>query len=76
MTRCVRDVMTRVVVSVPRSARFKEIVRLLSTHRVSALPVVDAEGSRALGALGRSSLRPPVSLTEGGRHERTPVAHA
>jgi CBS domain-containing protein len=76
MTRCVRDVMTRAVVSVQGSARFKEIVRLLSEHRVSALPVVDAEG-RVLGVVSEADLMlkeegPPrdLSLPAGKRRRR------
>jgi CBS domain-containing protein len=40
----VQDVMTTSVVSVVESAPFKQIVRLMETHGVSALPVVDADG--------------------------------
>lgn len=44
MTRRVKDVMTRQVVVVNGTAGFKEIVRLMKDHRVSALPVVARKG--------------------------------
>jgi CBS domain-containing protein len=44
MTAIVRDVMTKDVEVVAPAAGFKEIVGRLRQHRVSALPVVDAEG--------------------------------
>jgi CBS domain-containing protein len=37
----VRDVMTREVVSVPPSARLRDLAELLVKHRISGLPVVD-----------------------------------
>jgi CBS-domain-containing membrane protein len=40
----VQDLMTRTVVVVKQDAPFKEIVRLMDEHRVSALPVLDDEG--------------------------------
>lgn len=51
----VRDVMTTPVVTVSDSASFKEIVRLLHEHRISALPVVDAEG-RIVGVVSEADL--------------------
>ena len=45
MRRSVADVMTRTVVTVREDAPFKEVVRLLDEYRVSALPVVAADGS-------------------------------
>jgi CBS domain-containing protein len=44
MKRTVRDVMASTVVVVEDAAPFKEVVRRMQEHRVSALPVVDAEG--------------------------------
>jgi CBS domain-containing protein len=44
MTRSVKDVMTRAVVSVNESTPFKEIARLLAEQGVSAVPVMDAGG--------------------------------
>lgn len=45
MRRTVEDVMTKTVVVVPESARYKEIVRLMDEHRVTALPVLDEAGT-------------------------------
>ena len=39
------DVMTRKVVTVPPTATAQEIARLLVRHRISAVPVVDADGA-------------------------------
>ena len=44
MNRAVSDVMTRTVVSVDAFTPFKEIVRRMQEHRVSAVPVVDEDG--------------------------------
>jgi CBS domain-containing protein len=49
------DVMTRQVVVVDESAPFKEIVELLEEHRVSALPVVDAD-DRVVGVVSEADL--------------------
>ncbi len=51
----VRDVMTRRVVSVTEQAPFKQIVDTLARHRISALPVVDAD-HRVLGIVSESDL--------------------
>jgi CBS-domain-containing membrane protein len=51
----VRDVMTRRVVCVSEDATFKEIVDLLARHRISAVPVVDAE-LRVVGVVSESDL--------------------
>jgi CBS domain-containing protein len=40
----VGDLMTREVVSARESTSFKELVRLLLEHRISGVPVVDADG--------------------------------
>lgn len=55
MNTRVREVMTTDVVTVPDSASFKEIVRLLHEHRISALPVVDADG-RIVGIVSEADL--------------------
>jgi CBS domain-containing protein len=55
MYRTVSDVMTRTVVSVDASATFKDIVRLMQEHRVSAVPVVD-EDRRVLGLVSEGDL--------------------
>lgn len=45
MTGIVREVMTRTVVVAPPDAPFKELVRRMHEHRVSALPIVTEDGS-------------------------------
>ena len=55
MRRTVQDVMTRSVVVAHPSTPFKELVRLLNEHRVTALPVVDETG-RVLGVVSESDL--------------------
>lgn len=51
----VRDVMTTEVVTVKRSTPFKEIATQLAQHRISAVPVVDAE-RRVLGIITEADL--------------------
>jgi CBS-domain-containing membrane protein len=51
----VRDVMTTKVVTVKRSTPFKEIATQLAQHRISAVPVVDAE-RRVLGIITEADL--------------------
>ncbi|WP_330180127.1 CBS domain-containing protein [Nocardia sp. NBC_01503] len=51
----VADVMTREVVTVRRHAQFHEIARLLATHRISGVPVVDADG-RVTGIVTEADL--------------------
>jgi CBS domain-containing protein len=55
MTRSVKDVMTKAVVSVNESTPFKEIARLLAEQGVSAVPVVDAQG-RVRGMVSEADL--------------------
>ena len=55
MDRRVRDVMTAGVVTVADSAGFKEIVRLMHEHGVSALPVVNGDG-RLVGVVSEADL--------------------
>jgi CBS-domain-containing membrane protein len=55
MNATVRDVMTRDVVVVDRSARFKDVARLMALHRVSAIPVVD-EGRHLVGIVSEADL--------------------
>jgi len=45
MNATVKDVMTTAVVVVRRGATFKEMAAALRRYRVSALPVVDADGT-------------------------------
>jgi CBS domain-containing protein len=56
MRRTVQDVMTRDVVAVRGSTPFKELVRLLNEHRVTALPVLDDMGGVVVGVVSESDL--------------------
>ncbi|MFG2026911.1 CBS domain-containing protein [Streptomyces sp. NPDC048825] len=53
----VSDVMTHTVVAVGRDAPFKEIVELFDQWKVSALPVLEAEG-RVIGVVSEADLLP------------------
>ena len=53
--RTVEDVMTSAVVTVHRLTPYKEIVRLLSEHRVSSLPVL-ADGWQVIGLVSETDL--------------------
>jgi CBS domain-containing protein len=86
MERRVRDVMTWEVVAVGEQATFKEIAATMAEHRVSALPVLDAEG-RVAGIVSEADLllkeefaeRPARGrLLQGGRQraERAKAAGA
>jgi CBS domain-containing protein len=55
MTSLVRDVMTTGVVTVDPWTPFREIVTRLAEHRISAAPVVDAEGN-VLGVVTEADL--------------------
>lgn len=55
MTGTVREVMTRTVVVAPANAPFKELVRRMHEHRVSALPIVTEDG-RLLGIVSEADL--------------------
>jgi CBS-domain-containing membrane protein len=55
MGRRTRDVMTVEVVTVDEHAAFKEVARLLTERRVSALPVLDGEG-RVVGVVSEADL--------------------
>ena len=56
MRRTVQDVMTREVVAVPGPTPFKELVRLLNEHRVTAVPVLDDTGRMVVGVVSESDL--------------------
>lgn len=49
------DIMTRSVVTVTEQTSLEEAARLLDAHRITGLPVVDAEG-RLTGILSQSDL--------------------
>lgn len=53
--REVRELMTRQVVTVAPDASFKDVVRTLEEHGVTAVAVVDADG-RALGVISEGDL--------------------
>lgn len=53
--RRIDELMTREVVSVRGDAPFKEVVRVLSQHRVTAVPVVDGR-NRVLGVVSEGDL--------------------
>jgi CBS domain-containing protein len=56
MRRTVQDVMTREVVAVQGPTPFKELVRLLNEHRVTAVPVLDDAGRLVVGVVSESDL--------------------
>ena len=56
MRRTVQDVMTREVVAVRGPTPFKELVRLLNEHRVTAVPVLDDAGRLVVGVVSESDL--------------------
>jgi CBS-domain-containing membrane protein len=56
MRRTVQDVMTREVVAVQGPTPFKELVRLLNEHRVTAVPVLDDAGHTVVGVVSESEL--------------------
>ena len=58
--RTASDVMTRDPVTVSLATTFREIVRLLTSHRISSVPVVDLAG-RPIGIVSQADL----PLTEG-----------
>jgi len=64
MGRRVRDVMTVDVVTVDEHAAFKEVARLLTERRVSALPVLDGEG-RVVGVVSEADLMLKEEFPEG-----------
>lgn len=83
MRKTIEEVMTSTVVVVPKPTPFKEIVRHMQEHRVSALPVVDDAG-RPLGVVSEADLilkeDPDLEgdphLFEGRRHRVEREKHA
>jgi CBS-domain-containing membrane protein len=83
MERRVRDVMTSEVVTVGEQASFKEVAATMAEHRVSALPVLDAEG-RVAGIVSEADLLLKEEFAEGpapgrllqGRRQRAERAKA
>ncbi|WP_413759861.1 CBS domain-containing protein [Streptomyces sp. MMBL 11-3] len=66
----VSDVMTRTVVTVGREATFKEIVRILEEHEVSALPVLDGAG-QIVGVVSEADLLPKEEFRDDDPDRRT-----
>ena len=56
MRRTAQDVMTREVVAARGPTPFKELVRLLNEHRVTAVPVLDDAGRIVVGVVSESDL--------------------
>lgn len=82
MNTTVAEVMTPQVVSVPETAGFREMVNLIESYRVSALPVVDGAG-RVIGVVSEADLmlkEDPPGVAErprfGGRGNRIERAKA
>jgi len=65
MNATVKDVMTTAVVVVRRGATFKEMAAALRRYRVSALPVVDADG-KVIGVVSEADMLAKEALTGPG----------
>lgn len=63
-TTTVETVMTREVVTARLDTPFKELVKLLSTHRIGALPVVN--GGRVVGVVSQTDLVHKLDLPVNG----------
>lgn len=85
MRRTVQDVMTREVVAVRGPTPFKELVRLLNKHRITAVPVLEDAGRLVVGVVSESDLalkevaplreaHTPVFQTAQHRDERAKAA--
>ncbi|MEU2831925.1 CBS domain-containing protein [Streptomyces lavendulae] len=72
--REVSELMTRKVVTVPQNAAFKDIVRTLVEHQVSAVPVVDSAG-HAFGLISEGDLL-PKSAAQGDYFRSLPEREA
>ncbi|MEU6755689.1 CBS domain-containing protein [Streptomyces sp. NPDC046685] len=72
--REVSELMTREVVTVPPNAAFKDIVRTLVEHQVSAVPVVDSAG-HAFGLISEGDLL-PKSAAQGDYFRSLPEREA
>ena len=57
----VRDVMTKNVIKIREDADFNEVTNLLSEHRISGLPVVDA-GDRVIGVITEADVLSMVGM--------------
>jgi CBS-domain-containing membrane protein len=56
MQRTVQDVMTRDAVAVRGATPFKELIRLLNQHRVTAVPVLDDAAGVVVGVVSQTDL--------------------
>ncbi|MFJ1569331.1 CBS domain-containing protein [Streptomyces erythrochromogenes] len=72
--REVSELMTREVVTVPQNAAFKDIVRTLLEHQVSAVPVVDSAG-HVFGLISEGDLL-PKSAAQGDYFRSLPEREA
>jgi CBS domain-containing protein len=64
MSATVKDVMTTHVVAVTKDASFKDVAALLRQHRITAFPVVDADG-KVIGVVSESDMLPKEALLAG-----------
>lgn len=65
----IRDVMTQTVLSVRPEAPLKEVALLLSDHRISGLPVVDADG-KVVGVVSEADLLMKEQGPDAIKHRR------
>ena len=61
MSATVNEVMTTHVVAVTKDASFRDMAGLLRQHRVSAFPVVDADG-KVIGVVSEADMLPKEAL--------------
>jgi CBS domain-containing protein len=61
MSATVNEVMTTHVVAVTKDASFRDIATMLRRHRVSAFPVVDADG-KVIGVVSEADMLPKEAL--------------
>ena len=64
MSATVNEVMTTHVVAVTKDASFRDIAAMLRRHRVSAFPVVDADG-KVIGVVSEADMLPKEALLAG-----------
>ena len=68
MKRTVQDVMTREVVAVRGATPFKELIRLLNQHRVTAVPVLDDAAGVVVGVVSETDLTLKEAAPLGEEH--------
>jgi len=74
MNAIVRDVMTKHVAAVPKTATFKEMATQLREQRVSAFPVVDDDG-KVVGVVSEADLLAREALDFSGPGKVTSILH-